>query len=49
MQEHLTMTSFTKEADTQFGKRPLKINGRVANRKLTSLVEEATVRPFPNG
>ena len=36
------MASFTKEVNWRLAKRPLKINGRLANRQLTSLVEEST-------
>ena len=36
------MTSFTKEVNPRLAKRPLKINGRLANLELTSLVKEAT-------
>ena len=35
--------SFTKEVKPRLAKRPLKSNGRLANRELTSLVKEATV------
>ena len=35
--------SFTKEVNPQLAKRPLKTNGRLANRELTSLVKEARV------
>ena len=38
------VASFTKEANPRLAKRPLKTNGRLANRELTSLVKEATVR-----
>ena len=37
-----SVASFTKEVNLQLAKRPLKINGRLANRRLTSLVKEAT-------
>ena len=37
------MASFTKEVNPRLAKRPLKTNGRLANRGLTSLVKEATV------
>ena len=37
-----TVTSFTKEVNPQLAKRPLKTNGRLANRGLTNLVKEAT-------
>ena len=37
-----TVASFTKEINPRLAKRPLKINGRLANRGLTSLVKEAT-------
>ena len=36
------MAPFTKEVNPRLTKRPLKINGRLANRGLTSLVKEAT-------
>ena len=36
------VASFTKEVNPQLAKRPLKTNGRLANRLLTSLVKEAT-------
>ena len=36
------VASFTKEVDLRLAKRPLKTNGRLANRGLTSLVKEAT-------
>ena len=36
------VTSFTKEVNPRLAKRPLEINGRLANRGLTSLVKEAT-------
>ena len=36
------MASFTKDIDPWLAKRPLKTNGRLANRGLTSLVKEAT-------
>ena len=35
---------FTKEVSPQLAKRPLKTNGRLANRGLTSFVKEATGR-----
>ena len=37
------VASFTKEVNPRLAKRPLKINGRLANHRLTSLVKEATV------
>ena len=37
-----TVASFTKEVNPRLDKRPLKINGRLANRELTFLVKEAT-------
>ena len=40
----LTVASFTKEVNRRLAKRPLKINGRLANSQLTSLVKEATGR-----
>ena len=36
------VASFTKEVNPRLAKRPLKTNGRLANRWLTSLVKEAT-------
>ena len=36
------MASFTKEVNRRLAKRPLKTNGRLTNRQLTSLVKEAT-------
>ena len=36
------VASFTKEVNQRLAKRPLKTNGRLANRGLTSLVKEAT-------
>ena len=36
-----TAASSTKEVNPRLTKRPLKINGRLANRGLTSLVKEA--------
>ena len=36
------VASFTEEINPQLAKRPLKINGRLANRRSTSLVKEAT-------
>ena len=39
---NLTVASFTKEVNPQLAKRPLKINGRLAYRGLTSLVKQAT-------
>ena len=36
------VASFTKEVNLQLAKCPLKTNGRLANRRLTSLVKEAT-------
>ena len=40
--------SFTKKVNLRLAKRPLVINGRLANRGLTSLVKEATgVQVFP--
>ena len=41
--EYSSVSSFTKHVNPRLVKRPLKINGRLANRKLTSLVKEATV------
>ena len=39
------MASFTEEVNSRLDKRPLKINGRLANRGLTSLVKEDTGVP----
>ena len=36
------VASFTKEVNLQLAKCPLKTNGHLANRRLTSLVKEAT-------
>ena len=36
------VVTFTKEVNPRLAKRPLKTNGRLANRGLTSLVQEAT-------
>ena len=38
----LPVASITKEVNPRLAKRPLKTNGRLANRGLTSLVKEAT-------
>ena len=38
-----TVASFTKEVNPRLAKRPLVFNGRLANRGLPSLVNEATV------
>ena len=37
------MAFFIKEVNRRLAKRPLKTNGRLANRELTSLVKEAPV------
>ena len=37
-----SVASFTKKVNSQLAKRPLKTDGRLANRELTSLVKEAT-------
>ena len=37
-----SVASFTKEVNLRFAICPLIFNGRLANRRLTSLVEEAT-------
>ena len=42
MNEWYLVASFTKEVNPRLVKRPLKTNGRLANRGLTSLVKEAT-------
>ena len=43
------VASFTKEVNTRLSKHPLIFNGYLANRKLTSLVNEATAaRGFYN-
>ena len=36
------VASFTKEVNPRLAKRPLKTNGRLANRGLTSFVKEST-------
>ena len=36
------VASFTSEVNPRLAKRPLKLNGRLANRELTSLVKKAT-------
>ena len=36
------MAYFTKEFNPRLAKRPLKTNGRLADRRLTSLEKEAT-------
>ena len=36
------LTSFTMKVNPRLAKRPLKTNGRLANRRLSSLVKEAT-------
>ena len=38
----MPVASFTKEVNPRLAKCPLKTNGRLANRGLTSLVKEAT-------
>ena len=38
----LPVASFIKEVNRRLAKHPLKTNGQLANRKLTSLVKEAT-------
>ena len=38
----LTVVSFTNEVNPRLVKRPSKINGRLANLGLTSIVKEAT-------
>ena len=38
-----TVAPFTMEVNPRLAKRPLKTNGRLANRGSTSLVKEATV------
>ena len=38
-----TVAFFTEEVNPRLAKRPLKTNGRLANRWSTSLVKEATV------
>ena len=42
----MPVASFTKEVNPRLAKRPLKTNGRLANRELTSLVKEP---PPPSG
>ena len=39
---HSPVASFAKEVNPRLAKRPLRTNGRLANRGLTSLVKEAT-------
>ena len=39
---YLPVASFTKEVDPRLAKRPLVLNGRLANHGLTFLVKEAT-------
>ena len=39
------VASFTEEVNPRLAKRPLKINGRLANLELISLVKEATGVP----
>ena len=39
---HLPVASFTKQVNLRLAKRPYKMNGRLANRGLTSLVKETT-------
>ena len=39
---------FTKEVNPRLAKRPLILDGRLANRELTSLVKEATEATFTN-
>ena len=36
------VASFTKEVNLWLAKHPLKTNGRLANRELTSLIKETT-------
>ena len=43
------VASFTKEVNSRLAKRPLKINGRLANHGLTSLIKEATGIHFTKG
>ena len=38
----IPVASFTKQVNLQLAKRPLIINGRLANRGLTTLVKEVT-------
>ena len=40
--EEVPAASFTKKVNSRLAKRPLVFNGRFANRRLTSLVKEAT-------
>ena len=42
------LASFTTEVNPRLAKHPVKINGRLANLELTSLVNEATGVPFIN-
>ena len=41
-------SSFTKKLNPRLAKRPLKSNGRLANRGLTFLVKVVTGVPFTN-
>ena len=44
---YTAMASFTKQVNRRLAKRPLKTNGRLANRRLTSIAKEVTGRrPF---
>ena len=45
-QSWIPVASFTKEVNPRLAKRPLKTNGHLANRGLTSLVKEATANWF---
>ena len=38
----IPVASFTKKVNPRLAKHPLKTNGRLANRGLTSLVKEST-------
>ena len=40
------VAAFTKEVNPWLAKRPLKTNGHLANRRLTSLVKKAIGDPF---
>ena len=43
LRKHRAVAFFTKEVNPRLAKRPLKSNGRLANRGLTSFVKDATV------
>ena len=43
---HASVASFTIEVNLRLAKHPLILNGRLANRGLTSSVKETTVRLY---